>query len=210
MICGVDEAGKGSVLGPMVVAGVGVPAEDVLDGLPVRDSKILSLRQRETLYGEIIQRCRIATIIISPEKIDVSRARISMNECVARAHAAAIMALEPDIAFVDACDVNEIRYARMVSSFLPSPCRIVSEHKADETYRIVSAASIVAKVVRDREVDLLKEEYGAVGSGYPSDPETIAFLEAYVDEHHRPPACARKSWKTITALIAKRSQTNLF
>lgn len=210
VICGVDEAGKGSVLGPMVVAAAGADSEDVLADLPVKDSKLLSAMQREHLYGEIIQRCTIATVIIPAGQIDTSRQTISMNECVARAHAAVIRQIRPETAYVDACDVNALRYAQMVLAHLPDPCRVVSEHKADETYRIVSAASIVAKVTRDREVAALCGEYGAVGSGYPSDPVTIAFLESYIGQHRCPPACARKSWKTVSVLMAKRSQMKLF
>ncbi len=210
MICGVDEAGKGSVLGPMVIAAVGAVSEDIFNDLPVRDSKLLSPRQRESLYRDITERCSVVTVIISPERIDTSRKTISMNECVARAHAAAIRKIGPKTAYVDACDVNAGRYAQMVLAHLPAYCTIISEHKADETHRIVSAASIVAKVVRDTEIERLSKEYGPIGSGYPSDPETVAYLTAYINKHRIPPRIARKSWKTVTALLAKKTQTYLF
>jgi ribonuclease HII len=133
-----------------------------------------------------------------------------MNECVARAHAAVIRRIRPTAAYVDACDVNAGRYAQMVHAHLKGPCTIIAEHRADMTYRIVSAASIVAKVVRDNEIERISEEYGPVGSGYPSDPETIAYLSAYIRNHHAPPPIARRSWKTVTAMLANRSQTTLF
>ncbi|OPY37640.1 MAG: Ribonuclease HII [Methanoregula sp. PtaU1.Bin051] len=209
MICGVDEAGKGAVLGPMVIAAVGADTESVLDGLPVRDSKLLSPARRENLFELIADRCRVAIVIVPVDRID-SRGVSGMNGCIARAHAAAIMQIFPETAYVDACDVNEGRYAQMVLAHLDIPCRVISEHKADITYRIVSAASIVAKVVRDREVALLAEEFGIIGSGYPSDPETIAFLSSYIEKHCRPPSCARKSWKTVSSMMEGLSQSRLF
>jgi ribonuclease HII len=210
VICGVDEAGKGSVLGPMVVAGVGVASDGVFSDLDVRDSKALPRKKREQVFRLIVERCSIATVIVPADEIDKRRSEISMNSCVARAHASVIRRLRPATAYVDACDVNPERYARMVKEYLDGGlCEIVSEHHADQTYKIVSAASIVAKVVRDREVGLLARTYGAIGSGYPSDPLTIAFLSAYIKKHHHPPACARKSWKTIDNLIAAGEQSNL-
>lgn len=209
MICGVDEAGKGSVLGPMVVAAVGAENKDDLRDLPVKDSKLLTPRQRSGLYAAITMRCRIATIIIPADRIDLSRTEITMNECVARAHASVIRRLRPEAAYVDACDVNERRYARMVRSHLTDPCTIISEHHADETYPIVSAASIVAKVVRDAEIEQIAADYGPIGSGYPSDPDTIAYLSAYIRDNRRPPPIARKSWKTVTILMDDLFQTRL-
>jgi ribonuclease HII len=211
VICGVDEAGKGSVLGPMVVAAVGAASEEVFFGLDVKDSKLLSPQKRGHLFTLIERTCSIATVIIPAETIDARRKEISMNACVARAHAAVIRRLMPATAYVDACDVNPVRYAQMVREHLHDrSCGIVSEHHADQTYKIVSAASIVAKVVRDREIESLAETFGRIGSGYPSDPVTVAFLSSYMEKHHRPPACARMSWKTIEHLIAGTEQRTLF
>ena len=209
MICGVDEAGKGSVLGPMVIAAVGAADSDALSGLPVKDSKLLSARQRSGLYAEIAGRCSVATVIVPAQAIDSRGAAITMNECVARAHAAAIRKIDPSVAYIDACDVNPVRYAQMVRSHLTRPCRIVSEHHADDTYPIVSAASIVAKVVRDSEIARLAEEFGPIGSGYPSDPATIAYLSVYIAQNNGPPPFARRSWKTVGNLLAKNAQTRL-
>ena len=209
MICGVDEAGKGSVLGPMVVAAVGVPSEDVFSDIEVHDSKLLSPRMRERLYAVIRKRFRVVTVRIDAHEIDEIRMGMTMNACVARAHARVIDKLSPTLAYVDACDVNAIRYADMVKSHLEQPCDIVSEHHADQTFKVVSAASIVAKVTRDRAIAALSKKYGEIGSGYPSDPVTIAFLSAYIDEHKTPPPIARKSWKTVTTMIGKKQQSQL-
>jgi ribonuclease HII len=209
VICGVDEAGKGSVLGPMVVAGIGVSSEERLSDLGVKDSKLLSPTERERLYREIRKRCTIATVTIDAQEIDAIRTEMTMNACVARTHARVIARLSPTCAYVDACDVNCFRYAEMVKAHLISSCEIVSEHHADEKYRVVSAASIVAKVVRDREIKKLAKKYGEIGSGYPSDPVTIRWLSGYIVDNLSPPPIARRSWKTVGALIAKKNQRTL-
>jgi ribonuclease HII len=209
VICGVDEAGKGSVLGPLVVAAVGIPSEDVFSDIEVQDSKRLSPKMREHLYRIIRKRFRVATVRIDAHEIDEIRTGITLNVCVARAHAQVIDRLSPSVAYVDACDVNAFRYAEMVKGFLDQSCEIVSEHHADQNFRVVSAASIVAKVTRDRAIRTLSKKYGNIGSGYPSDPVTIAFLSEYIDEHKYPPPIARKSWKTVTTMIAQKQQSRL-
>jgi len=193
----------------MVVAAVGVRSADIIAGLGVRDSKQLSPEERERLFGLIKKKCRVATVIIPAEEIDAIRREMTMNACVARAHAEVISRLAPQTAVVDACDVNPFRYAEMVRGHLVHSCEIISEHHADCTYPVVSAASIVAKVTRDREITKLAKKYGKIGSGYPSDPETVAFLSAYIDQHRTPPPIARKSWKTVSVMLAKKSQSSL-
>jgi ribonuclease HII len=209
VICGVDEAGKGSVLGPMVIAAVGVSSEDVFADLEVADSKMLSPLMRERLYAIIRKRFRVATVRIDAHEIDEIRRGMTLNACIAKAHAQVIDKLSPTVAYVDACDVNEFRYACMVKCHLEQSCEIVSEHNADQNFKVVSAASIIAKVTRDRAIVTLSKKFGQIGSGYPSDPVTVAFLSAYYDEHKCPPPIARKSWKTITALIGKKQQSQL-
>jgi ribonuclease HII len=209
VICGVDEAGKGSVLGPMVVAAVGVSSEDILADLGVKDSKVLSAKERERLYIILRKKCRVATVKLDAQEIDLVRQDMTLNEAVARAHAQVIKKLAPDCAYVDACDVNTFRYAEMVKNHLVLPCKIVSEHHADEKFPVVSAASIIAKVTRDRAIATLAKKYGEIGSGYPSDPVTIRFLNSYIDKHRVPPPIARKSWKTVSAILAKKTQSSL-
>jgi len=200
VLCGVDEAGKGSVLGPMVVAAVGCWREEDLAPLPIRDSKVLKPEQREAIYEVLLRDFAVSVVTIDAAGIDEARSRMSMNDCVAELHAEAIRELKPRSACVDACDVNAERYGRRVADCLDFPCEIISEHRADARYRIVGAASIVAKVTRDRAVRDLDEEYGNVGSGYPSDPVTIEFLKRYIRDHGSPPPCARRSWKTVANL----------
>jgi ribonuclease HII len=209
VICGVDEAGKGSVLGPMVIAGVRAASEEILSDIPVKDSKLLSPAERERLYPLIRKRCRTATVVIDAHEIDAIRREMSLNSCIARSHAEVIRKLAPDIAYVDACDVNALRYAEAVKSYLGKSCEVVSTHHADLIYPVVSAASIIAKVTRDRAMKKHAKKYGRIGSGYPSDPITISYLSSYIDEHGSPPPLARKSWKTVISLQAQKEQSTL-
>jgi len=209
VICGVDEAGKGSVLGPMVIAAVGISSEEILEGIRVKDSKLLGAKERERLYKIIKKKCQVATVRLDAQQIDIMRRDMTLNEAVAQAHAQVIIKLSPDYAYLDACDVNTFRYAEMVKNHLVKPCEIISEHHADEKFPVVSAASIIAKVTRDRAIASLAKKYGTIGSGYPSDPVTIQFLNSYINEYRVPPPIARKSWKTVSAILSRKSQRNL-
>jgi ribonuclease HII len=209
MFCGVDEAGKGAVLGPMVVAAVGSDREDVLPGIGIKDSKQLSPDKRSRLYHEITSNCRIALRVVSAGEIDSGRKSMTLNVFLARLHAEVITDLVPDLAYVDACDVIAERHGHMVTNFLGCQCRVVAEHHADESFPLVSAASIVAKVVRDREIEALTIKYGNIGSGYPSDQRTVDFLLNAIQGCGRPPVFARHSWKTVEKMIADRSQASI-
>ena len=124
VICGVDEAGKGSVLGPMVIAGVGTKSPDIFLEIPVKDSKKLTPAARDLLYSRIKKHCRIATVVIEAHEIDAFRREMTMNTVVARAHADVIRRISPDIAYVDACDVNSVRYRQTVGNILITPAKL--------------------------------------------------------------------------------------
>jgi len=209
VICGVDEAGKGSVLGPMVIAGVSVRSAEAFSDLGVNDSKMLTPARREQIYPLLRKRCRVATVVISAHEIDTIRREMTMNACIARAHAAVIQNLSPTVAYIDACDVNPLRYADEMKRHLGLSCELVSEHHADQTYPVVSAASIIAKVMRDRAIRELAKTYGNIGSGYPSDPVTVTYLTTYIKTHGVPPPIARASWKTVSAILGKKAQSRL-
>jgi ribonuclease HII len=209
MFCGVDEAGKGAVLGPLVIAAVGCRRARDLSRIPVKDSKLLSPGERSRLFDLIAKKCTTRLLVIDAGDVDILRRCGSMNLVMARAHAAVIRELRPKTAYVDACDVIAARYGRIVGACLDFPCTIISEHHADENRPAVSAASIVAKVTRDRLVQELSPAYGDIGSGYPSDGKTIAFLEQYIREHGRAPPCARASWETVKTLICRAEQSDL-
>ena len=168
VICGVDEAGKGSVLGPMVVAAVGARSADVFSDIGVKDSKQLTPAERERLFPLIKKRCKVAVVIIPAEEIDAIRREMTMNACVARAHVQVIQKLAPDTAYVDACDVNPLRYARQSGAILLSHARSCRSTTRMIPIRLSRLQVSIAKVTRDREIFKLAKKYGEIGSGYPS------------------------------------------
>ena len=210
-LCGIDDAGRGPVIGPLVIAGVLIDEERLpnLIRLRVRDSKTLSPRRREYLAGEILKIVEDYRVVkVPPSEIDRvvehGRRLNRLNRLEARIMASIIRDLKPDIAYVDASDILPERFRQHIAEELPFTVKIVSEHKADRTYPIVSAASIVAKVERDREIESLKQIYGDFGSGYAADPKTISFLKRWIEEHESYPDFVRKSWKTVKILLRDR------
>jgi ribonuclease HII len=202
LVAGVDEAGRGCVIGPLVVVGVAVRTENLqlLAELGVKDSKLLTAKKREALYPEIIKLTQNHHIIkVPPAQIDKvvrsSRVLHKLNRLEAQTMAKIIDALKPDEAYVDAADVLEQRFGNHVSECLRYKTKIVSKHKADRTYPVVSAASIIAKVERDGEIAKLKEKYGDFGTGYLTDDKTMVFLKQLLEKDGDYPSCIRKSWK---------------
>ncbi len=210
MICGVDEAGRGPVLGPLVVAGVLVDSDVPLRHLNVRDSKKLSPERRELLAPEIEKVAKTEVIVVPATDIDVMRAQMSLNDFEAHLFASVVEKLHPETAYVDAVDVDEIEFKRAVLKQLPFEVEVVSQHEADDLFPVVSAASIVAKVRRDSEMRKIQEQFGVpVGSGYPSDPQTISFLEKWIREKGSPPPHTRLTWDTTRRLLAEAKNRKL-
>jgi ribonuclease HII len=202
MIAGVDEAGRGCVIGPLVIAGVMVKAENlsILTELGVKDSKLLTPEKRELLYPVILQLVeKYYTIKVMPCQIDKAveslRRLHKLNRLEAQTMAQVIEVLKPDEAYVDAADTVEHRFGNHVKECLRIKTRIISKHKADRIYPIVSAASIIAKVERDREVARLRLQYGDFGSGYLTDEKTMIFLKGLLEKNEDYPDFVRKSWK---------------
>ncbi|MEM3673783.1 MAG: ribonuclease HII [Candidatus Bathyarchaeia archaeon] len=202
LIAGVDDAGRGSVIGPLVIAGVLMSEDDLpkLVELGVKDSKLLSPQRREKLTAEIKRIAKkYAVIKLSPKDIDAVVQRgiklHRLNRLEAQTMAKVIEMLKPDVAYVDASDVLEERFKQHILECLPFKVEIISEHKADRKYPIVSAASIIAKVERDSEIAELAEKYGDFGCGYPTDPKTISFLKECLQKTGEYPDFVRKSWK---------------
>jgi ribonuclease HII len=185
------------------VAGVSIEEASLkeLTELGVKDSKALSSDKREALYVEIIGLCRASRSSMAlPREIDEyvrkGKKYRRLNYLEAVHMAKVIDGLGVEEVYVDAPDTNPERWTNELSSLLSCRPRIVAEHKADVNYAIVSAASIVAKVERDNQVAELRALHGDFGSGYPSDPDTIAFLESWVKSRSSQPEFARRSWKT--------------
>lgn len=206
---GVDEAGKGPVLGPMVAACV-VADPAVLPG-GIDDSKKLSSTRRAAFSRHLREDSDVTVGVsfVSPDRIDDPAT--DMNTLTVAAHAEALSQVASNglSGVVDGADTDADRFARRVANRVDTVIEVHAEHGADETYPLVGAASVIAKVERDERVDTLREEYGDVGSGYPSDPTTRAFLADYVREYERLPACARSSWKTSKDVLARAEQSAL-
>jgi ribonuclease HII len=209
LVAGVDDAGRGSIIGPLLIAGVLMKEEDLpkLVELKVRDSKLLSPQRRETLAIEIKRIAeKYCAIKLSPQEIDKvvlnGKKFHRLNRLEAQTMAKVIDTLKPNIAYVDASDVLEERFKEHILECLSSKVEIISEHKADRNYPIVSAASIIAKTERDKAIAELHEVYGDFGCGYPTDPKTLAFLKQLMEKSEEYPDFVRKSWKP-----AKRVQT---
>lgn len=199
MICGVDEAGKGPVMGPMVVAAVSVENAKLIEDKGFKDSKLLTPQRRNELFQLIKGNYRYAVEIIQPEEIDEYRRKNQLNLLNRKAFEKVIIKLNPNIAYVDAADVNEERFGREIKSNLTNDndTDVISMHKADSKIPVVAAASIIAKQTRENEIKKLKEKIGDFGSGYPSDERTIKFLKSYFHDNAKWPSGTRKSWKTI-------------
>ncbi|MFB6148785.1 MAG: ribonuclease HII [Halobacteriales archaeon] len=209
-ICGVDEAGKGPVLGSMFVAAVRVTDPTALPA-GIADSKQLTPAQREEFAARLraTDAVTIGVAEITPDRIDAPQT--DMNTLTVAGHAEALTTIttDGDRVVVDAGDVDAARFARRVTGRVDTDIELTAEHGADDRHAIVGAASVIAKVERDAHIETLAEEYGAIGSGYPSDPTTREFLKEYVDEHGTLPACARGSWQTAKDVLGAADQTAL-
>ena len=211
-ILGIDEAGRGSFLGPLVVGGFLVEEDRLAELRPAgaRDSKLLSATARERTLETLRSIGEARTIRVSAAEVDRHVHRGKLNDLEAEAFGSLVRDLEPDVVYVDACDPNARRFGREVRRRSRTNARIVARHKADRDLPVVGAASIVAKVERDRAVAELAASLGAVvGSGYPSDRVTIEFVRATLATGAPPPAWLRASWSTMQRIIPARPARSL-
>jgi len=229
---GVDEAGKGPALGPMVAAAVIASPVSLPDD--VDDSKQIAPARREAMAAaiEADPDAAVGVGVVDPAEID--RPDTDMNTLTVRGQARAVRAAladcppgvaEPVRVVADAGDTSEARFARRLHEFVADDGEseptdadglpgvdVTAAHGADADDPVVGAASVVAKVARDERmaaIDAAYAEYDGLGSGYPSDPATRAFLAAYVDDHGSLPGCARESWATCEDVLAAAEQSAL-
>jgi len=211
-VAGLDEAGRGPVLGSLVVGCVIYEEEKLsyLEEIGVDDSKKLSPKRRDTLVSQIKDQA-ITTLIkeVTAEQISESPQKgINLNQLEVLTFAQVLNEIQPkpDIIYIDACDTNETRFGEEIGKLLNfKPQQIIAKHKGDSLFKIVGAASILAKTNRDNIIETFKVKYGEIGSGYPSDPYTKAFLEAYYQEHHAFPPIVRTWWSTAVNIVQKYS-----
>lgn len=194
-IVGIDEAGRGSVIGPLVLCGVVIEEDRIkfLERLKVKDSKKVSPKKRVVLSRKIKKITDHHLVKITAHDIDILRANdVNLNQIEKIGMQKIIRKSGADTSIIDCFDIKPDRLQNEIESFFPD-LNVITEHKAEDKYAVVAAASIVAKVERDLEIAKIRKEFKDVGSGYPSDPKTIAFLKNCDDL----PDFVRRSWATV-------------
>jgi len=213
MICGLDEAGRGPVIGPMVIAGICYTKdkEETLKNYIRRDSKGYTPSMRNKLYNIAIKHLDYIRIIIIPAR-EINNwmgkgGKINRLEIIKFARIiddiVRVYGVDELTIYIDSPDVKPLRARLQILTLLGDYRekiwdRIICEHKADVKYLPVSIASIIAKVTRDREISRLHNILGDFGSGYPSDPRTRRFIEGLKDgDLSKYYEYIRLYWKTV-------------
>jgi ribonuclease HII len=202
LIAGIDEAGRGCLIGPMAVCGVCFQkdGEKEIQKIGVKDSKQLSPKKRDYLAALIYEIAHsVHVVLVSPQEIDQE----NLNTLTMKKSVEIINKLTPDSIYLDVPSSGKgiQKYCRTIQGMVhQKQLRIYGENKADQNYPVVSAASVIAKVTRDREIHKLHKIYGNFGSGYPSDPKTKIFAQQCLFESKALPPIIRTKWATITRL----------
>jgi ribonuclease HII len=214
LLGGIDEAGRGSVIGPLVIAGISFDSTGIenirSDG--ITDSKKLTVVKRETMYTKILQSAvSVFVCKINPMTIDNYVRYKKLNILESRFMTITADNISADKIIIDACDVKPDRFKQSILKNLTNKSvKIYCFHKADADNLIVSAASIIAKVTRDREIKKIEEFLcKKIGSGYPSDPLTKLFLRNHLFDKETK-QYIRFSWSPVKNLINQCVQTKLF
>ena len=207
-VLGLDEAGRGSLVGPLVVGGFLTEADRIpeLRRAGVRDSKLLSPNRRAEIFQELANLGTRFVVHLPPRTVDRAVAHGGLNDLELSAFATLVRRSRPAFAFADACDPVAERFGRRLAAASGTGCVVHARHKADRDLPVVAAASIVAKVHRDRSLARLRRRLGPeLGSGYPSDERTVAFVRSTLADGSAPPSWLRASWATTERLIEARS-----
>ncbi|MGV8150136.1 MAG: ribonuclease HII [Candidatus Woesearchaeota archaeon] len=219
-IAGIDEAGRGPIIGPLVIAVAAIPEDkmNILKENGVKDSKLLSEKQREEIFKNIEHQIRYELIIIMPAEIDEAVNSQTYNLNWLEADKAADILnkidakLESDVSkvIIDCPSTNTNAYKEYFRKRMDNTdVDLIVEHKADMNHLIVGAASIIAKVTREKELEKIKRKLKIdFGSGYPSDPKTKDFLKEnwHKKEYQQ---LFRKSWQTYKNLADVKKQSSL-
>jgi ribonuclease HII len=215
IVAGIDEAGRGPCFGPMTI-GIAVMEEEneaELKKLGVKDSKDLLPKKREGLIQSIKENSlEHRVLILEPIEINDLMAQYSLNEIEAMkiAHLINELKKKPDVIYIDSPDAVKGAFEKRIRKYLDkkhAQIKIVAENKADSKYVVVGAASILAKVKRDEEIEAISEKFGNIGSGYPSDPYTKKFLAEYVEKNRKLPPFSRIFWSTCTKALEQIGST---
>jgi ribonuclease HII len=219
-IAGIDEAGRGPLIGPLVicVAAIQDGKEDLLKELGVKDSKLLSEKQREDILRDLIKIIHYELVMIQPSEIDdaLNSPGTNLNWLEADHGAALLNKLDVKLdndtirCIIDCPSTNIKAYSDYFSGKVDNKdIKLIVEHKADFHYLIVGAASIIAKVTREKELEKMKKRLNIdFGSGYPSDPKTKDFVARYHDDKEYS-HLFRKSWETYKKISRQKAQKGL-
>ena len=213
LIGGVDEAGRGSIIGPLIIAGISVRDSKMseLSKIGVKDSKKLTKKLRTNMFFSLVDLADSLCIYkIDCDEIDDNVFLNKLNKLEAEAMAAVINNLHVDEVYIDSCDVNQERYRECVKCRLVSyNTKLYSMHHADQLNLVVSAASIIAKIIRDNEIQAIRSIHHAIGSGYPSDEKTMYFIREWVKKYKNAPSFARKSWRPLRMMLYENCSKKL-
>jgi ribonuclease HII len=215
---------RGALIGPMVICGITAEKSVVkkLKKIGVRDSKMLTPKRREQLYDrikEVVQKessvSSIIPIFIPSCNIDSYRGnKVNLNMIEIRTMVEIINMSGGHEIYLDALTARPRKFKKTVKDHLDKKMlkgvKIVAENNADKKYPIVSAASIIAKVERDRAIEEIKKKVGVdFGVGYPSDERTVDFVESLIKSRKKLPPYVRKSWVTTQMLQEKNWQRKI-
>lgn len=202
-IAGIDESGRGAVLGPLVICCASCKRDDekLLRKFASKDSKQLTPGQREESYAKLKEFCTFRWVEVSAADLNSLMKTMSLNDIEAKFMAALSKKMDEGDLMIDMPDRYSWTFRKRMNKF--GATRFEAEHKADEKYPIVAAASICAKVIRDHKVDEIRKATCDFGSGYPSDPKTISALK---DKQSRVVVgpFVRTRWKTLDRINQKK------
>lgn len=214
-ILGIDEAGRGPVIGSMFIGGFMVDEEDMeeLEDLGVKDSKKLSDRKREKIRDKLESVGDVFLQEFTASSLDDMMDVMTINEIELKGFSDVIDMAEPHKVIMDLPEPDAERFIGKVKDLMDKDhhdVEFVAEHGADDNFPVVSAASIVAKSARESHIKHLHEKYGYdFASGYPHDKPTITFLERYLEEKEELPPETRKAWSTAQRLLSEYRQNSL-
>ncbi|HLD49546.1 MAG TPA: ribonuclease HII [archaeon] len=209
-VLGIDEAGRGPVIGPMVLCGCLIEKDKLneLKKAGAKDSKMLTEKKREHIAKKLKKIAKFEVIKISAAQIDALRSSINLNKIEIENMQFLINKMNPDCVYIDSPEKNTKKFEKKILSGI-NGTKIVAENFADRKYPVVSAASIIAKVERDKEIKKLHKKYGFFGSGYTSDERTIRFLKDWIKKNKEFPDIVRKTWVTAEELKKLKEQKKL-
>jgi len=212
LIAGIDEAGRGPVLGPLVLAVVSATPKIIkeFEKLGITDSKQLTEFKRDEFFKKIKEIADYKIKSIKPKQIDAALISQSnnLNKLEQTETAKLLQKIKFDTCYIDLPGRDARSYTMGIRKIIGKDHELIAENKADAKYAIVGAASVLAKVTRDREIEKIKEKIGIdFGSGYPSDPKTKAFIKEHWN--NKDFNFIRHTWQTCKTLKAQHEQKSL-